>query len=460
MIQISSKDKDRVLENIKNGTIDAADVSFPNLIDNIILKMKGLKLLEPLEKAFSDKRTKNKNIPFHLLITLFITAKMKIKTSLTDVPFAITDAETLSEIGWNIWDNKRSLEEGLMDEGTLRNMISKHSVDEILLAYNTYTQEHVLPQMDIIPDIHILDCTEIEVALENAKFEACAVVTDKDGPRRGYKLSTLRGIAGDTAVIEDIRFGNIKQHDLDLSREMILTSKMLKPGDILINDRGFISRDVMNELKINRGVDTYIPLKKNMVAYREAVSIAKKQNKWDPHPNKKRKTQQIAFVDSLGDFWESNDLKNDIQINACVVYDKKDEEYYVFVTTDLKKSAKQIITTYELRPEIEEDYRQIKDFWQIEDFKSTKHNFIAFHIVTVLIGYLFFQLYKTTEEGRKYEGKSLPIAIKKYTGEGSKSVIIYSGQYFAIFGFLEFIQLYSSCGTEVRKCLDPILGKV
>jgi len=205
--------------------------------------MKGLKLLEPLEKVFSNKRTKNKNIPFQLLITLFITAKMKIKTSLTDVPFAITDAETLSEIEWNIWDNNRSLEEGFMDEGTLRNLISKHCVNEILLAYNTYTQEHALSKMDIIPDIHILDCTEIEVALENAKFEACAVVTDKDGPRRGYKLSILRGIAGDTAVIEDIRFGTIKQHDLDLSREMILTSEMLKPGDILINDRGFISRE-------------------------------------------------------------------------------------------------------------------------------------------------------------------------------------------------------------------------
>ena len=31
---------------------------------------------------------------------------------------------------------------------------------------------------------------------------------------------------------------------------------------------------------------------------------------------------------------------------------------------------------------------------------------------------------------------------------------------FAVFGFLEFIQLYSSCDTEVKKCLDLILGKV
>jgi len=111
MIQISVKYKERVLEAIRKGIIDAADVSFPNLIDTIILKMKQEGILEIPEKAFSDKRSDNKNIPFHLILTLAITVKMKIKTSLTDVPFAITNAETLSEIGWNIWDNERSLEE-------------------------------------------------------------------------------------------------------------------------------------------------------------------------------------------------------------------------------------------------------------------------------------------------------------------------------------------------------------
>ncbi len=99
MIQISTKDKERVLEAIRKGTIDAADVSYTNIIDAIILKMKQEGILELLEKAFSDKRSDNKNIPFHLIMTLAITAKMKIKTSLTDVPFAITNAETLSEIG-------------------------------------------------------------------------------------------------------------------------------------------------------------------------------------------------------------------------------------------------------------------------------------------------------------------------------------------------------------------------
>ena len=60
--------------------------------------------------------------------------------------------------------------------------------------------------------------------------------------------------------------------------------------------------------------------------------------------------------------WQSDSPEKDVPLNACVVWDTKDGEYYVFVTTDTTRTAKQIIQTYELRPEIEEDYRQLKDF--------------------------------------------------------------------------------------------------
>ena len=90
-----------------------------------------------------------------------------------------------------MWDNERDLEKGLMDEGTLRNIMNKNSVDEILLAYNTYIKGYVFPQLGFTPNIHVVDCTEIEVPLDNSNYEASGVVKDKDGVRRGYKLSTL-----------------------------------------------------------------------------------------------------------------------------------------------------------------------------------------------------------------------------------------------------------------------------
>lgn len=98
-MQISQKNQEKVLEAIRKGTVDAADLSFPNLIDEIVLKMKQLGLIAKLEEAFKEKRSTNKNIPYHLLLTLAIIANTKIKNSLSDIPFALTDTKTLSEIG-------------------------------------------------------------------------------------------------------------------------------------------------------------------------------------------------------------------------------------------------------------------------------------------------------------------------------------------------------------------------
>ena len=460
MLQLSKNDKDKVLEAIKEGRIDAADVSFPNLIDTIVLKMKNIGLIDKLAESFKDKRKQNKHIPFHILIALAITAKMKLKTSLTDVAFAVTDGELLSELGWNMWDTNKNLEEGLFAEGVMRNLIQKYDAEEFIESYNNYVQNVVMPSLNIAPSIHILDCTKIHVNLDNVNYENSETIKDDGKVLRGYKMGTLRGLMDDSGIIEEIVFDSIKPHDLELCRNMILKSKCLKGGDILINDRGFISRDVINFLKVEKQVDTYVPAKKNMTIYQEAVKIAISEDKWQKHPNRKRKTQEIHLVKDLGMMWQSNTPDKDVDLCACVVHDKKDNEYYVFLTTDTNKTAKQIINTYELRPEIEEDYRQIKDFWKLEDFKSTKYNFITFHIVMTLIGYMYFQLFKNMEKGNKYSGKSLPVIIKNYKEDKQKSVIIYSGQYFGVFSFIEFIQLYAGCSAEVRKLLDPTLALV
>ncbi|MDR0628252.1 MAG: hypothetical protein LBG24_01150 [Treponema sp.] len=86
----------------------------------------------------------------------------------------------------------------------------------------------------------------------------------------------MRGIAGDGGVIEEIRLGTIPEHDLALSRDMLVTRAMLTPGDSVINDRGFVSREVMNTVNVKREVDTYSPVKKNRAAYEEAVRLARK----------------------------------------------------------------------------------------------------------------------------------------------------------------------------------------
>lgn len=91
--------------------------------------------------------------------------------------------------------------------------------------------------------------------------------------------------------------------------------------------------------------------------------------------------------------------------------------------------------TEEQRAEIEEHYRQLKDFWKLEDFKSTKYIMILFHIVMTLIGYLYYQIYKEMEEGTEYRGKSSPVILKNYK---QKSKIYYIYRYI----FIKNINVY------------------
>lgn len=60
-------------------------MSFPNLIDDILLTMKRRGLTEPLSRALPDKRRDNSHIPFDILLCLAVAAKLKCKTSLTDL---------------------------------------------------------------------------------------------------------------------------------------------------------------------------------------------------------------------------------------------------------------------------------------------------------------------------------------------------------------------------------------
>ena len=373
MIQMCQKDKEKVYAAIRSGKIDAAEMSFPNLIDDLILTMKKRGLTDLLTQTLPDKRKDNRHIPFDILLCLAVAAKLKCKTSLTDVPFAVTEAELLAELGWNLWDNERDVNEGLFSESVMRKLLAKYKSEEWVSFYNSYVQEHLMTELDIQPCAHILDCTKVLVNLGNGNYENSSVVKIDGETMRGYKLGVLRGVLDDSGIAEEIVFGTLKTHDMEQCREMLKNTPCFHENDILINDRGFLSREMMNYLKTVRKVDTYIPARENMTVYQDAVKLAISNGKWQKHPNRERQGQEIQLVTDLGPLWESDEPEKDVPINACVVHDKKTDKYFVFMTTDTGRTARQIINTYGLRPEIEEDFRQMKDFWKLEDFKSTKY---------------------------------------------------------------------------------------
>ncbi len=450
MLTICKNNKSEIKKLIKNKRLTDIAVSNSNLIDDIILAMCHDGIIDCLDDCFTDRRRQNSFVPFRLIIALSVAAKMKINTSLTDIPFAINDHRVLTELGYNFLfsGNKE-----LFTEGTIRYLLGKYSNEDLITYYNKVVQNHIMPLKNIKPNIHILDCTKIAVNIDNENYENSSIALDRKGnSMRGYKIASLRGLFNDTGIIEEIRFDTVATHDLALSENMIKTSSCLNYGDILINDRGFLSRKLINYLKTEKGVDTYVPLKSNMWAYQEAINVATSEDNWCLHPNKSRDRQKIAFVPYLAG-WDSDNIKNDVPINACVVWDLVDDKYIVLVTTDTNATAKEIVSIYELRTEIEEDYRQLKDFWKLEDFKTTKYNIIAFHIICVLLGYLFYQLYINSENGYEYLGKSLPVILKNYKCKPLNHLVLYGGYYFCSMSLKEFLEFRDSCSQDIKDYL-------
>ena len=81
-----------------------------------------------------------------------------------------------------------------------------------------------------------------------------------------------------------------------------------------------------------------------------------------------------------------------VPLNACVIRfwnkKKKCTDHIVLITTDLKLSAPWIVRHYEERPEIEQDYEQMKNGgWQLQKLSSTRYSEIVFYVLTVVLSY-------------------------------------------------------------------------
>jgi hypothetical protein len=233
--------------------------------------------------------------------------------------------------------------------------------------------------------IHIVDTTQVEVPLETGTYECSGVVKNDDGSRaRGYQLATLRTLLDQAGVITQVGRCPIQVHDLPLCRLFFETAPGLRPGDLLLEERGFVDGATITLLKQQRHVDVIVPFKSTMLSYTEAVQLAELQDAWQPHPT--RDHQHIAFgkgVEHLGEACQ-------VPRNACVMrywHRKKNAvDHIVLVTTDQRLNGGWIVRHYEERPEIEQDYEQMKSGgWQLKKLSSTRYSAIVFYVLTVVL---------------------------------------------------------------------------
>jgi len=349
---------------------------------SMIYGLRG-RLIDELSNSFPDPR-KECEITIKQILSASIAGHFQDMYAMSQSPYALHSPTLLAELGLNA---KVLLEgEGISRRGTkdnapfngdvIRKILDDLTPKELIRWYNCHVGRAYLEQANYEPSIHILECTELEVNIENENYEGSGIVKEKkkdangkvvEKVKRGYKLGSLRSLLDDAGIITSIAFGAIQVHDLTLCKELLMTSPYLKPGDMVIEDRGFLDGETISELKTKRKVDVTIPLRSDMLAYEDSIVTAYHcdSGKWEPHPT--RENQEIKRIEYADYMWE----ECSVPLIGCVVRELKegkdgskgreDYHHWVFVTTRLGLNGNQIIRTYELRPEIEEDHRQWKD---------------------------------------------------------------------------------------------------
>jgi hypothetical protein len=301
--------------------------------------------------------------------------------------------------------------------------------------------------------LHILDTTRIEVPIETGTYECSGVVKNEDGTlSRGYKLATLRTLLDSAGVLTHVALSAIQVHDMALCRPVLEAAPVLRAGDLLLEDRGFLDGATVSDLKRKRRVDVIIPLKANMLATQEAMQLAEMAGTWQTHPS--RPDQTIALVRGVEHMW----AECEVPLNACVIRywnkRKKCTDHIVLVTTDLKLNASWIVRHYEERPEIEQDYEQMKSGgWQLKKLSSTRYSEIVFYVLTVVLSYSLYHLFANTQRGVRFADKTRQALAFEQLRTQRTHIIVYAGGHFEIFETLHFVQMVLQLSPPVQERL-------
>ena len=199
-----------------------------------------------------------------------------------------------------------------------------------------------------------------------------------------------------------------------------------------------------------------MPLKANMLATQEAIQLAEMADEWAAHPS--RTDQRIAWVHGIEHMW----TECDVPLNACVIRywnkKKKRTDHIVLVTTDRQLNASWIVRHYEERPEIEQDYEQMKSGgWQLNKLSSTRYSEIVFYVLTVVLSYSLYHLFANTQAGTRFADKTRQAIAFEQRRTQRTHIIVYAGGYFEIFETLRFVQMVLQLSPPVQDRLQTWL---
>jgi hypothetical protein len=259
---------------------------------------------------------------------------------------------------------------------------------------------------------------------------------------------------------------------------------------VLVVDRGFIDGPQIGQLKTKHGIDTVIPVRKNMDILQDVRGVVTLGVRWEEyqrprrrpltpprpkHPTaaKRERTRQKTLAAKRAKAQSENPPDprevlertlitkipeltswSDCSVPLTGVYSKDcyadgHEKDWLLVTTDPHSTAAAVRDYYALRTDIEELHRQVKCFWDLTRFPSTAWNVIVSQTVFVALTYSLLQLHLLQHGHQELNRRSVETS-RRLLPDGDR-VIIYRQQRFAFFTLLEHTELTLSLTEKARR---------
>ena len=300
-IVVFKKNKPKVIKALKEGRIDYVADSKWSFSDEFFSFLLSVGFFEFVENTYPSPRMR-KNIPLWILIGLMFQLKLSSESSFYRLPGILKSGPILTRTSFNIGKveggfnrrNKYKRDSGnIVNQDTLRKYFKDTNAGQLTSWNNTDAAKFFSKKGAILKEgIFLLDSSIIPLP-DNSNYEKAEYLPlDKHKnyvdvgrlPENEakkfkytlcYKMVNLLHISKekDYFVFLGTRITGGKSHDRPVGGKLVddFVASVGK-GKIkkLILDRAFLDGDMISTFKVKYGIDTLIPLKKNMDAYLDA----------------------------------------------------------------------------------------------------------------------------------------------------------------------------------------------
>jgi hypothetical protein len=475
----------KVLTDLKEGRLDYLDLADWTFQDRFFAFLLGVRFFEICGASYPTPRQKEE-VAVWFLIACGVQMKLHTTASYDRLPGILRSGAVLSRVKFNVggvqggFNNKNKKErQSPIHQDTARKFFKDTPAKEIRQWHNGSVQQFIGHNGGFDKEgIFILDQTHVVVPENKNYLSAVKMPVDEHGQRidmsqmspeqkKGvkyhpcYALSELLHIQREplSFTFAGYQWGSGNTDELVQAETLVgdfvhaVGKGVLK---LLILDRGYIDGAFIGKVKNEYDSEVLIPLRSNMEMLTDAQRIAELlQKDWIKYQEYTRYgiryVEEVTVVEDI-QLWQTCPVVLYVSVMKVSGSDGS-LRYWGLATTFKPKSAKEPFQLYELRTQIEERHRQLKQCWRLNAFSSPNDCLVEAHVMFTLLTYSLIQLYLNKQHLNQLAHKTIA-SLRQEEQLGTHSVIVYSQEYFAVFDLDDYTDIIVDLKESARLRLQ------